>query len=62
MAGKTILRKRGELSRLVIELDASQARTLSQVAASLNMTKTDAVSSALNIWFSMLKAKTNIGG
>jgi len=49
-----INRRRGNVARLLVELDASQARTLDETTARLGITKTDAVAAALNIWFGLV--------
>ena len=54
---KIINRKRGNLVRLVVELDASQAREFDNAVKQLGMTKVDAISAAINIWLNMVNAK-----
>jgi len=60
-ATRIIKRKRGNVVRLLVELDASQAQELERVTGRLGMTRVDAISAALNIWLGMVKS-THEGG
>lgn len=56
MKGTMVKRRRGNVVRLVVELDASQAQEVTRVTDRLGMTMVDAVSAALNIWLGMVNS------
>lgn len=48
-------RRRRDVVTLLVEIDASQARTLDSLIEKLGITKTKAIAAALNIWFSSVE-------
>ena len=55
MSTQIVRRKRGDLVRLQIELDASQSKHLTEVSERLCKPKSKVIAEALNIWFSMVE-------
>ncbi len=51
----TFKRKRGNVVRLFVEIDAGQARRLDNVLTRINKSKTDAIQEAINLWLSYLE-------
>ena len=52
-----IHRGRGAVVRLLVEIDASQARELDRVLAIVGMSKADAIQAAINIWLDAVTPK-----
>lgn len=52
--GNTVIRRRGHLKRLDVELPAAQYDEFYEICNRLGMTKADAISQALNIWIHMV--------
>lgn len=50
-------RRRGNVVRLLVEVDINQAVALDKNCERLGMTKADAIAHALNIWFGMVEPK-----
>ncbi len=50
-------RRRGNVVRLLVEIDINQAVALERNAERLGMTKADAIAHALNIWLGMVEPK-----
>jgi len=55
-------RKRGNVVRIVVEIDASQSRELNRISEKLGMSKADAIAAALNIWFNAIEPPEQPGG
>lgn len=56
------IRKRGVVSRLVVEIDINQLQQLEVLTTKLGISKADAVAAALNIWSNMVSPPIKEGG
>lgn len=52
-----IKRKRGMVSRLLVELDVSQLQRFKKVADELGIKYTVAIAAAINVWLNMVEGK-----
>ncbi len=50
-------RKRGTVTRLLVELDVSQVKRFEEAIARLGMSKVTAIAAALNIWLNMVEPR-----
>jgi len=50
-----INRKRGKVVRLMVEIDASQARAFNNLVERLGISKADGIAAALNVWFNAVE-------
>ena len=55
MGTKIKKRSRGFVKTLIIELDVAQYDNLEKMCKELNISKTKAIATALNVWFNMVR-------